>query len=108
MISDHEKRLEAFEKMLLSVKEQYETADAKMKQLKGEGKEKQPHTVSLWAISCSIRTFCHCINSMICWINRQIFYVFMAHSNLFRIPAILTALVCRIKILTSLLQRSNM
>ncbi len=40
MISDHEKRLEAFEKMLLSVKEQYETADAKMKQLRGEGKEK--------------------------------------------------------------------
>ena len=40
MISDHEKRLEAFEKMLLSVKEQYETADAKMKQLKGKGKEK--------------------------------------------------------------------
>ena len=99
MISDHEKRLEAFEKMLLSVKEQYETADAKMKQLQ---------YISLWAISCSIRTFCHCINSMICWINRQIFYVFMAHSNLFRIPAILTALVCRIKILTSLLQRSNM
>ena len=43
MISDHEKRLEAFEKMLLSVKEQYETADAKMKQLKGEGKEKTVH-----------------------------------------------------------------
>ena len=40
MITDKEKRLEAFEKMLVSVKENYETADAKMKQLKAEGKEK--------------------------------------------------------------------
>ena len=40
MITDKEIRLEAFEKMLVSVKENYETADAKMKQLKAEGKEK--------------------------------------------------------------------
>ena len=40
MITDKEIRLEAFEKMLVSVKKNYETADAKMKQLKAEGKEK--------------------------------------------------------------------
>lgn len=40
MISDKGDRLEAFEKMLLSVKQQYEAADEKMKQLKSEGKEK--------------------------------------------------------------------
>ena len=40
MISDKGDRLEAFEKMLLSVKKQYEAADEKMKQLKSEGKEK--------------------------------------------------------------------
>ena len=36
MISDKGDRLEAFEKMLLSVKQQYEAADEKMKQLKSE------------------------------------------------------------------------
>ena len=40
MITDSEKRLEAFEKMLRSVKEQYDSADERMKQLKAEGKEK--------------------------------------------------------------------
>ena len=40
MIQDKGKRLEAFEKMLLAVQEQYETADQKMKQLKTEKKEK--------------------------------------------------------------------
>lgn len=40
MITDSEKRLEAFEKMLQSVKEQYDSADGRMKQLKAEGKEK--------------------------------------------------------------------
>ena len=35
-----EKRLEAFEEMLLSVKQKYEMADSKMKKLKAEGKEK--------------------------------------------------------------------
>lgn len=40
MISDNEKRLEAFEKMLQSVKEQYDSADERMKQLRAEGKEK--------------------------------------------------------------------
>ena len=40
MISDKGDRLEAVEKMLLSVKQQYEAADEKMKQLKSEGKEK--------------------------------------------------------------------
>lgn len=37
MITDSEKRLEAFEKMLRSVKEQYDSADERMKQLKAEG-----------------------------------------------------------------------
>ena len=36
MITDSEKRLEAFEKMLRSVKEQYDSADERMKQLKVE------------------------------------------------------------------------
>ena len=40
MISDSDKRLAAFEKMLRSVKEQYDSADERMKQLKAEGKEK--------------------------------------------------------------------
>ncbi len=35
-----QERLEAFEKMLQAVKENYKTADSKMKQLKAEGKEK--------------------------------------------------------------------
>ena len=35
-----EKRLEAFEEMLLSVKQKYEMADSKMKKLRAEGKEK--------------------------------------------------------------------
>ena len=37
---ENEKRLEAFEKMLEAVKNNYETADNKMKRLKAEGKEK--------------------------------------------------------------------
>ena len=40
MIIDSEKRLAAFEKMLRSVREQYDSADERMKQLKAEGKEK--------------------------------------------------------------------
>lgn len=48
MIVDKEKRLDAFEKMLESVRQQYEAADTKMKQLQAEGKEKLPRTVSLW------------------------------------------------------------
>ena len=40
MIVDKEKRLDAFEKMLESVRQQYEAADTKMKQLQAEGKEK--------------------------------------------------------------------
>ena len=40
MISDRDKRLEAFEKMLRSVQEQYEAADEKMQKLKAERKEK--------------------------------------------------------------------
>ena len=35
-----QERLEAFEKMLQAVKENYKTADSKMKQLKAKGKEK--------------------------------------------------------------------
>lgn len=35
-----ESRLEAFEKMLAAVQENYDRADSKMKQLKAEGKEK--------------------------------------------------------------------
>ena len=37
---ENEKRLEAFEKMLKAVQENYENADQKMKKLKAEGKEK--------------------------------------------------------------------
>ncbi len=37
---ENEKRLEAFEKMLKAVRENYENADQKMKKLKAEGKEK--------------------------------------------------------------------
>ena len=40
MITDSEKRLEAFEKMLRSVREQYDSADERMKKLKADGKEK--------------------------------------------------------------------
>ena len=40
MTAEKEQRLEAFERMLRSVQEQYEEAGAKMKQLKEEGKEK--------------------------------------------------------------------
>lgn len=40
MISNSEERLQAFENMLQSVKEQYDSADVRMKQLKAEGKEK--------------------------------------------------------------------
>ena len=40
MISDSKKRLAAFEKMLRSVKEQYDSADERMKKLKTEGREK--------------------------------------------------------------------
>ena len=40
MISDSDKRLAAFEKMLRSVREQYDSADERMKKLKAEGKEK--------------------------------------------------------------------
>lgn len=35
-----EERLEAFEKMLKAVQENYENTDVKMKELKAEGKEK--------------------------------------------------------------------
>lgn len=37
---DKESRLDAFEKMLTAVQENYDQADHKMKQLKAEGKEK--------------------------------------------------------------------
>ena len=37
---ENEKRLEAFEKMLKAVRENYENVDQKMKKLKSEGKEK--------------------------------------------------------------------
>lgn len=37
---ENEKRLEAFEKMLLAVQENYEITDQKMKRLKAEGREK--------------------------------------------------------------------
>lgn len=40
MITDSEKRLEAFEKMLKSIIKDYEATDMKMKQLKSQGKEK--------------------------------------------------------------------
>lgn len=40
MITDNEKRLEAFEKMLESIIKDYEATDMKMKQLKSQGKEK--------------------------------------------------------------------
>lgn len=40
MQRDMESRLEAFEKMLAAVQENYDRADSKMKQLKAEGKEK--------------------------------------------------------------------
>ena len=38
--SDREKRLEAFENILLSVQQQYEDIEVKMAELKMEGKEK--------------------------------------------------------------------
>ena len=37
---EKEERLEAFEKMLKAVQENYENTDVKMKKLKAEGKEK--------------------------------------------------------------------
>lgn len=37
---ENEKRLEAFEKMMKAVRENYENADQKMKKLKAEGREK--------------------------------------------------------------------
>ena len=37
---ENESRLEAFERMLKAVQENYHTADEKMRQLKAEGKEK--------------------------------------------------------------------
>ena len=37
---NHEKRLEAFEKMLTDIQKNYEVTENKMKQLKAEGKEK--------------------------------------------------------------------
>lgn len=37
---DKESRMEAFEKMLKAVQDNYDQADRKMKQLKAEGKEK--------------------------------------------------------------------
>ena len=40
MKTENENRLEAFEKMLDAVQQNYESVDAKMKQLKAEGKEK--------------------------------------------------------------------
>ena len=40
MKTENESRLEAFEKMLEAVQQNYESVDAKMKQLKAEGKEK--------------------------------------------------------------------
>ena len=40
MKTENENRLEAFEKMLEAVQQNYESVDAKMKQLKAEGKEK--------------------------------------------------------------------
>ena len=38
--SDRDKRLEAFENMLLSIQQQYEDTEVRMKDLKMEGKEK--------------------------------------------------------------------
>ena len=40
MKTENENRLEAFEKMLDAVQQNYKSVDAKMKQLKAEGKEK--------------------------------------------------------------------
>lgn len=40
MITESEKRLEAFEKMLKSIIKDYDATDMKMKQLKSQGKEK--------------------------------------------------------------------
>lgn len=40
MILNNEERLQAFESMLQSVKEQHDSADVRMKQLKAEGREK--------------------------------------------------------------------
>lgn len=40
MQGDVESRLEAFEKMLIAIQENFDRADRKMKQLKAEGKEK--------------------------------------------------------------------
>ena len=40
MIAEQDQRLEAFEKMLRAVEENYETTDQKMKKLKAEGREK--------------------------------------------------------------------
>ena len=40
MKTENENRLEAFEKMLDAVQQNYESVDAKMKRLKAEGKEK--------------------------------------------------------------------
>ena len=40
IVMENEKRLLAFEKMLKAVQENYENADAKMKKLKAEGREK--------------------------------------------------------------------
>ena len=37
---DHEKRLEAFEKMLAEIQKDYATAENKMRRLKEDGKEK--------------------------------------------------------------------
>lgn len=37
---ENEKRLEAFEKMMKAVQENYENVDQKMKKLKAEGREK--------------------------------------------------------------------
>ena len=37
---ENEKRLEAFEKMLIAIQKDYETTECKMKQLKEGGKEK--------------------------------------------------------------------
>ena len=58
---DEKARLDAFEKMLHAIRENYQNTDQKMKRLKEEGKEKLRLTASLWEIKCNIRICSLCI-----------------------------------------------
>ena len=64
---ENEKRLLAFEKMLKAVQENYENADAKMKKLKAEGREKSATYRQLMGNSFNIKICCPCIRSMAFW-----------------------------------------